>query len=108
MYAISTKAKDIRSVVVDLNSKRSTLVELRTKSGVESALAEPQARSQAASSMQPQHSHWTNFITEVSSNSVHSCELNKLQEETPATCWYRRVLSQTSTLKMSFLAQMRL
>ena len=61
MYAISTKAKDIRLVVVDLNAKRAD---------IDTALTKPHAKPQPASSTQHQHSQWTSFVTEVLSNTA--------------------------------------
>ena len=61
MYAISTMAKDIRSVVVELNAKRADLDSAETK---------PQARPQPANPTQHQDSQWASFVTQVS-----SCEL---------------------------------
>lgn len=56
MYAISTKAKDIRSVVVDLNTKRAD---------IDSAETKPQTMPQPANPTQHQDSHWESFVTQV-------------------------------------------
>ena len=58
MYAISTKAKDIRSVVVELNTKRADIDLSETK---------PQTRPQPANPTRHQDSHWGSFLTQVSS-----------------------------------------
>lgn len=58
MYAISTKAKDIRSVVVELNTKRADIDFAETK---------PQRKPQPANPTQYQGSHWESFVSQVSS-----------------------------------------
>lgn len=56
MYAVSTKAKDIRSVVVELNTKRAD---------IDSAETKPQRNPQPANPTQYQDSHWDGFVTQV-------------------------------------------